>query len=171
MAVVRTGVPDRVSATGRANPLAAPVPRPGLKGIAVAVAIGAVIVWAWNGTGITLSALIAGRRAMADFVSRLFPPDLSVARDAVEPLLQTIQMAMIGTLIATVLAVPLALLAAANISPHRWVYQSIRVFLNVGRTIPELVLALAFVAAVGLGTFPGTLALAVHSVFSLSKIF
>ncbi len=172
MAVVRIGgVSDHVSATVRANPLAAPVPRPGLKGIAVAVAIGAVIVWAWNGTGITLSALIDGWPAMADFVSRLFPPDLSVARDAVQPLLQTIQMAIIGTLIATVLAVPLALLAAANISPHRWVYQSIRVFLNVGRTIPELVLALAFVAAVGLGTFPGTLALAVHSVFSLSKIF
>lgn len=172
MAVVQTGgVSNHVSASVRANPLATPVPRPGLKGIAIAVATGAVIVWAWNGTGITLPALVDGWPAMVDFVSRLFPPDLSVARGAVRPLLQTIQMAIIGTLIATVLAVPLVLLAAANISPHRWVYQSIRVLLNVGRTIPELVLALAFVAAVGLGTFPGTLALALHSVFSLSKIF
>jgi phosphonate transport system permease protein len=172
MAIARTGeVPDHISAAVRSNPLAAPVPRLGPKGIAIAVGTGAVVVWAWNGTGITLPALVDGWPAMADFVSRLFPPDLSVARGAVRPLLQTVQMAIIGTLIATVLAVPLALLAAANVSPHRWIYQSIRIMLNVGRTIPELVLALAFVAAVGLGSFPGTLALALHSVFSLSKIF
>jgi len=161
----------RVSLDVRSNPLAEPIPRPSARGLIIAAVVIGVVGWSWNGTGITIPALIDGWPDMADFISRLFPPDFSAARGAVEPLLQTIQMAIIGTLIATILAVPLSLLAAANISPHPWIYQTIRVVLNVGRTIPELVLALAFVAAVGLGTFPGTLALALHSVFSLSKIF
>ena len=107
----------------------------------------------------------------ANFVSRLFPPNLAAIPDAIGPILETVQMAIIGTLLAVVIAVPLSLLAAANISPNRLAYQAVRFVLNIGRTIPELVLALAFVAAVGLGAFPGTLALALHSVFTLSKVF
>jgi phosphonate transport system permease protein len=135
------------------------------------LAFAAVIIWAWRGTGITVAELIAGLPDMANFISRLFPPNLAVIPEGWGPLMETIQMAIIGTLMAVCIAVPLSLLAASNISPNRWVYQSIRVVLNIGRTIPELVLALGFVAAVELGAFPGVLALALHSVFSLSKVF
>ncbi|MBA3450201.1 MAG: phosphonate ABC transporter, permease protein PhnE [Chloroflexia bacterium] len=155
----------------RDNPLTEPLRLPSLPRLAIVVAVAGVIVWAWLGVGITIPALVAGLPAMADFISRLFPPDWSEIGDAVPPLIQTLQMAIIGTLLGVLIAVPLALLAASNVSPHPMVYQAFRVVLNIGRTIPELVLALAFVAAVGLGTFPGTLALALHSVCSLSKIF
>jgi phosphonate transport system permease protein len=155
----------------RDNPLTTPFPRPSVRSILIGAVAGAVVVWAWLGTGITVGALVEGLPNMADFVSRLFPPNWAAARDAVGPLAETVQMAIIGTLLAVVIALPLSLLAAANVSPHPLVYQAFRVVLNVGRTIPELVLALAFVAAVGLGAFPGTLALGLHSVFSLSKIF
>lgn len=84
---------------------------------------------------------------------------------------QTIQMAIIGTLGAVILSLPLALLAAKNVSPHPAVYQSIRLVLNLMRSIPELVWALLFVAAVGLGAFTGTLALVFGSVGSLTRVY
>ena len=155
----------------QASPLAAPFTPPGWRGIARAAIVCAVLVWAWQGTSITPRALLEGLPDMASFVSRLFPPNPAVIPDAIGPILETVQMAIVGTLLAIVFAVPLSLLAASNVSPHPTVYQAARFVLNIGRTIPELVLALAFVAAVGLGAFPGTLALALHSVFTLSKVF
>jgi phosphonate transport system permease protein len=155
----------------RDSPLAEPLPRPSWRGVARVVIALAVLGWAWQGTGITPSALWSGLPDMASFVSRLFPPNPAAIPEAIGPIFETIQMAIVGTLLAVVIAVPLSLFAASNTSPHPLVYQTARFILNVGRTIPELVLALAFVAAVGLGSFPGTLALALHSVFSLSKVF
>ncbi|MFN8523931.1 MAG: phosphonate ABC transporter, permease protein PhnE [Chloroflexota bacterium] len=155
----------------REHPLANPIPRLHPRGVLTGAAAASVLIWAWHGSGVTPIALIEGLPDMLSFISRLFPPSIEAVPEAIPPLLETIQMAIVGTLLAVCLALPLSLLAAANVSPRPWVYQSVRVVLNAGRTIPELVLALAFVAAVGLGAFPGTLALALHSVFSLSKIF
>ncbi len=83
----------------------------------------------------------------------------------------TIQMALIGTLGAVLLAVPFGLLAARNISPSPFVYQATRLILNANRAVPELIYALIFVAAVGLGPFPGVLALIVGSIGSLGKLY
>src|SRR5688572_20655134 len=99
--------PLQISPEIRANPLANPLPRPTVKGVLIAILVGGVSVWAWRGTGITLAALVDGWPAMVDFVSRLFPPNWSAARGAVQPMLQTVQMAIVGTLLATILAVPL----------------------------------------------------------------
>jgi phosphonate transport system permease protein len=84
---------------------------------------------------------------------------------------ETIQMSIIGTLSAVLMALPLSLLAARNTSPHPIVYQGIRLLLNLLRSIPELVYALLFVAAVGLGPFTGALALAFGTVGSISRVF
>lgn len=84
---------------------------------------------------------------------------------------ETIQMAIIGTLGAVIMALPLSLLAARNTSPHAVIYQLTRLLLNLMRSIPELVYALLFVAAVGLGPFTGVLALAFGSVGSLARVF
>lgn len=89
----------------------------------------------------------------------------------VTAIFETIQMAIIGTLLAVIMALPLALLAARNVSPHPAIYQVVRLFLNFMRSIPELVYALLFVAAVGLGPFTGVLALAFGSVGSLARVF
>jgi phosphonate transport system permease protein len=86
-------------------------------------------------------------------------------------IIETIQMAIIGTLGAVLLSMPLALLAAQNVSPYPVVYQTTRFALNIMRSIPELIYALIFVAAVGLGPFPGVLAIIFGSVGSLSRIF
>lgn len=86
-------------------------------------------------------------------------------------IIETIQMAIIGTLGAVLLSIPMALLAARNVSPHPAIYQSTRFVLNIMRSIPELIYALIFVAAVGLGPFPGVLAIIFGSIGSLSRLF
>lgn len=86
-------------------------------------------------------------------------------------IVETVQIALIGTAGAVLLSIPFGLLAARNVSPHPVVYQVTRVFMNAGRAIPELIFALIFVAAVGLGPFPGVLALIVGSIGGMAKLY
>jgi phosphonate transport system permease protein len=84
--------------------------------------------------------------------------------------LETVQMAFAGTFLALLAAFPLGFLAARNMTPHPYVYYVVRGALNLVRTIPDLALGLLFVAAVGLGAFAGTLALAIHTATVLGKL-
>ena len=84
--------------------------------------------------------------------------------------LETVQMALAGTFLALLAAFPLGFLAARNTAPHALVYYFVRTALNFVRTIPDLVLGLLFVAAVGLGAFAGTMALAIHTATVLGKL-
>jgi phosphonate transport system permease protein len=84
--------------------------------------------------------------------------------------LETVQMALAGTFLALLVAFPVGFLAARNTTPHPAVYHGLRTVLNLLRTIPDLALGLLFVAAVGLGAFAGTLALAVHTATVLGKL-
>jgi phosphonate transport system permease protein len=84
--------------------------------------------------------------------------------------LETVQMALAGTFLALVVAFPIGFLAARNTTPHPMVYYGVRGVLNFVRTIPDLALGLLFVAAVGLGAFAGTLALAIHTATVLGKL-
>lgn len=84
--------------------------------------------------------------------------------------LETVQMALAGTFLAVLVAFPIGFLAARNTTPHPWVYYGVRAALNLVRTIPDLALGLLFVAAVGLGAFAGTLALAIHTATVLGKL-
>jgi phosphonate transport system permease protein len=79
--------------------------------------------------------------------------------------------ALWGTTLAALLALPLAFLAARNLTPHPLAYALARAVLNAQRGVSEMVFALLFVAAVGLGAFPGVLALAVHSAGVLGKFY
>ena len=84
--------------------------------------------------------------------------------------LETVQMALAGTFLALCIAFPVGFLAARNTTPHPIVYYGVRGTLNFLRTIPDLALGLVFVAAVGLGAFAGTLALAIHTATVLGKL-
>lgn len=134
------------------------------------VAIAVAVLWL-SAARIKLSgaSLIEGIPNMADFVGRMFPPELSFFSLLAQPALETIQIAAWGTAIAVVASAPLALLAARNISPHPAVYFVVRVFLNLLRSINELIYALILVSAVGLGPFPGVLAIALHATGMLAK--
>ena len=119
--------------------------------------------------GLSPIALVKGAPFMADFFARMFPPDLAhlaLLRDAT---IETLQIAVWGTLIAIGLSIPLALLGARNTTPHPLVFHAVRLFLNALRSINELVFALIFVSAVGLGPFAGVLAIALHATGMLAK--
>jgi phosphonate transport system permease protein len=85
--------------------------------------------------------------------------------------IETLQIAIIGTTISILLSVPFGLLAARNISPHPLVYQLTRLVMNAIRAVPELIFALVFVAAVGLGPFAGVLALAIGAIGFMAKLY
>ena len=115
--------------------------------------------------------LLTGAHGMADLIRRAMPPDFAQLPAALWPTLQTIDIALFGTLMGIALAVPLALLAAANLTPSRYAYYAARAIIGLARAVPDLVWALLFVTAVGLGPFPGGLALGVHSVGMLGRLF
>lgn len=107
------------------------------------------------------------------FVLRLFetPPPLDYLPQLGQKMLETIEMALLATLIAAVLSLPLGVLAARNATPHPWVGQIVRDVLSFFRALPELVWALVFVSAIGLGPFPGILAIAVVSLGFMARFF
>jgi phosphonate transport system permease protein len=115
--------------------------------------------------------LITGVHGMADLIWRAMPPDFSKLPSAAWPTLQTVDIALFGTFVGIVIAIPLALLAASNVTPSRFAYYVARAVIGFSRAVPDLVWALLFVTAVGLGPFPGGLALGVHSVGMLGRLF
>jgi phosphonate transport system permease protein len=134
------------------------------------LAIAAALVWSLWSTDVSLRRLVEGIPFMLEFVRRMLPPDPSVLGQALRGAVQTLQIALLGTAVAAVLAVPLALAAARNTAP-RWIFYATRTWLNVFRAIDTLVYALFFVAAVGLGPFPGVLAVIVYTTTVLAKLF
>jgi phosphonate transport system permease protein len=112
-----------------------------------------------------------GIPSIALLVGEMLPPDFSDARRWGRPLLDTLAMSISGTALAVLFSFPLALLAARNTSPHPLVYHLSRGILNGLRSIPELILGIIFVAAVGFGPLPGVLALGLHSIGMVGKFF
>ena len=149
-------------------------PRQGAKAsllkLAIYGLIGAMIVWSYQGAEIRPLALVNDAGNMATFLKEFFPPDFHEWRYYLSELIVTLHIAIWGTVLAVVFAVPLSLLASANISPW-WVYQPVRRVLDALRSINEMVFAMLFVVAVGLGPFAGALALFVHTTGVLAKLF
>jgi phosphonate transport system permease protein len=115
--------------------------------------------------------LVTGFHGMVDIISRATPPDFSKLPDVAWPALETVDIAIFGTLSGVCMALPLAVLAATNVTPSRVFYYLSRGIIGFTRAVPDLVWALFFVTAVGLGPFPGGLALAVHSIGMLGRLF
>ena len=115
--------------------------------------------------------LITGAHGMADILRRAWPPDFSKLPDMLWPALETVDTALFGTGAGVILALPLAILAARNTAPARPLYLLARGLIALARAVPDLVWALIFVTAVGLGPFPGALAISVHSVGMLGRLF
>lgn len=115
--------------------------------------------------------LVTGIHGMADIIRRASPPDFSKFSNELWPALETVDIAIFGTVAGVILAVPLAVLAAGNVTPSRALYYGARSVIGFARAVPDLVWALFFVTAVGLGPFPGGLALAVHSIGMLGRLF
>lgn len=131
----------------------------------------AALWWSAVGTRLSISGFIDGLPWIGDFIGRMLPPNFAFMQKLVQPAIETVQIALWGTLLGIVLALPVCFFAARNLSPYAWVFHGLRQVLNVMRGINEIILALIFVAAVGLGPFAGVLAIALHGAGMLGKFF
>jgi phosphonate transport system permease protein len=118
-----------------------------------------------------LSELVTGVHGMADILSRASPPDLTSLPEIVWPAIETLDIALFGTVCGVIMAIPFAVLAARNVTPSPVLYAAARAVISLTRAVPDLIWALIFVTAVGLGPFPGALALSVHSIGMLGRLF
>lgn len=112
-----------------------------------------------------------GAPAIAQLAGEMVPPDFSRWRHWLRPLLDTLAMSVAGTALTVLLSLPLALLAAPNTAPHGLVMRATRTLLAACRSVPEIILGILFVAAVGFGALPGVLALALHSAGMVGKFY
>ena len=133
-------------------------------------AIIALFLWSAWATEVSLARTVEGIPFVLDFLRRMVPPDFSVVGHALRGATQTLQIAIVGTAIAAVLALPVGFAAARNMSPP-WLFYGARSILNLFRAIDTLVYALIFVAAVGLGPFPGVLAVVAYTATVLAKLY
>lgn len=130
----------------------------------------ALLAGSWQGADMRPLDLWRDSGNMGEYASEFFPPNFTDWRLYVKEMVITLQIALWGTALAVVSAVPLALLASSNIVPW-WVNQPVRRLLDSFRAINEMVFAMLFVVAVGLGPFAGVLALWIHTTGTLAKLF
>lgn len=130
-----------------------------------------VLAASWYVDLLNFQILADGVPAIATLVSESLPPDFANWADWMSPLLDTLAMSIAGTALAVTFSVPLAFLAARNTSPNATVFHITRTLLNALRSIPELIMGIIFVAAVGFGALPGVLALGLHSIGMVGKFF
>ncbi len=150
--------------------LARPRPIAALR-IVVALGILAIVAQAAVVTHSRPQDLLTGVAGMADLLRRAWPPNVALIGETLWPALVTVDTAILGTFAALVLSIPLAILAARNVTPSPLLYGCSRGIIGLFRAIPDLVWALLFVPAVGLGPFAGVLALSVHSIGMLGRLF
>ena len=129
-----------------------------------------LLIWAWEGADMRPLDLVSDSANMAVFAREFFPPNFHDWRLYLSEMVVTIHIAVWGTVLAVVCAVPCGLLSAENLVP-RWVYQPVRRVMDAFRAINEMVFAMLFIVAVGLGPFAGVLALWVHTTGILAKLF
>ncbi|MCS4503138.1 phosphonate ABC transporter, permease protein PhnE [Arhodomonas aquaeolei] len=136
------------------------------------LALLAVIAVAGHYVGVFDGARLAqGVPALLELMGNMLPPDFTGWRDWIAPLIDTLAMSVAGTAIAVIASVPLAFCAARNTTPSTALYHGTRNLLNFLRTVPELIMGILFVAAVGFGPLAGVLAVGLHSIGMVGKFF
>jgi phosphonate transport system permease protein len=130
----------------------------------------ALLVWSWKGAEMRPMDLLRDSGNMAKFATDFFPPNFKDWRLYLDEMLVTVHIAVWGTVLSIVCAIPCGLLCSTNLVPV-WVYQPVRRLMDACRAINEMVFAMLFIVAVGLGPFAGVLALWVHTTGVLAKLF
>lgn len=140
-----------------------------LKHWALAIVLAVFFAGSWNLAQVDLERLFTGLPRLGQWLAMAWPPKLDELPTFLLRMAETVAMAAIGTAVAAVLAIPMAVLASRNITPFPRLYLPARWVLNGLRGIDSFVFALLFVAAVGLGPFAGVLGIALHTWGSAAK--
>lgn len=135
----------------------------------VAVAA-AVVVASWEWLDISLRYVATAPTHLSDLFGRMFPPDWAYLPNAVGPLAETVQIAVVGTIGAVLMAAPVAYITAENTTPNRATYALGKLIVTTSRSVHTIVWALLFVVMFGPGALAGTVATAVRSIGFLAKL-
>lgn len=130
----------------------------------------AILIFSYQQSELNFPLLLERGGNMVEYVRSYFPPDFSYWKTYLDDTLITVSMGVWGTLLAAIAAIPLSVLASENVCPV-WIVQPTRRILDAMRAINEIVFALVFVVAVGLGPFAGVMALFIHTAGALGKLF
>lgn len=149
-----------------------PRPRARVIGWIVVALILAAHVAAWNATEMSMGALVEGATGMGEFLSEAVPPEFGadVLAESASAAVVTLWIGLLGTTLSIPGSLVFALLATRGTAPG-WIYQATRGLLSFLRAVPDVVFALIFVTAVGLGPFPGVLALLCHNIGVMGKLW
>jgi phosphonate transport system permease protein len=136
----------------------------------------ATVIWAIRGVGINGAVFSGAASALGAFARGVVPHSMEAVsalpwERLLQSLLQTLQMAVCGTVLGIIVSLPLGIMAAQPIMAPSWLRLPVRLLLNAIRTLPSLIWALIFVAMVGLGPVSGVLALSAYSMGYLTKFF
>ena len=129
-----------------------------------------VILWALKMTGFEIMVIVERFTKMLDLLKKIFQPDWSFFPKVIAPLLDTIKMSILGTVIGCAMALPVSILASSNINPSVPVVSVFRFILALIRTLPTLVIALVCALIFSLGTFSGTVAIAIFTFGVVAKM-
>ena len=132
----------------------------------LAVCIGASI----HVTDADFGEIYSNMDQMTSFMKRFLTPDFSYLPKIIEPMLLTIKMSVVGTVLGVLFAVPFAFLATVVVTKNQIVTTIVRFFLDVIRTIPNLLLAALLVAMIGIGEFTGVMTIAVFTFGMVSQL-
>ena len=106
-----------------------------------------------------------------DVMARMYPPDFSDPNALLLSMLETVEMAILGTVLAIALSIPIGLLSARNVAPNYFVFIVCRTITVFFRAVPEFIMAMILVIAIGFGAMPGVIALGFHTMGFLAKFY
>ena len=131
----------------------------------------AATVWSWLYIKMTFSTLFGGFDDLWNLLQYMFPPRFDQMGQVIDATIETLWMALIGTTASVILSIPLAFGAARNTTPNAAIFAVCRAIITLARAVPTLIIAAIFVLAVGIGPLGGILALALHSIGMIGKLY
>lgn len=135
------------------------------------VAIASIFLWSWAPAEMYLFVnLYTDAGNMAEYAAGFADPNFDDIGYYIDEMILTVQIALWGTGLAILASVPLGILSSSNMAPI-WIVQPVRRLMDTFRAINELVFAILFVVAVGLGPFAGVMALFIHTTGTLAKLY
>ncbi len=145
-------------------------PRERLKRICAFLLAMGTVVGSWMYMGLDLQYVWTAPQELLDLAVRMFPPNWAYTTEIVVPLLETVHIAVVGTILAVIASLPVAFLAAENTTPNRVTYAIGKLIVTVTRSVHVVIWALVFVVMLGPGAFAGMVAIAVRSIGFVAKL-
>ncbi|MBK1698522.1 phosphonate ABC transporter, permease protein PhnE [Rhodovibrio salinarum] len=145
--------------------------RPDALSFTLYVAVAAFVIWCFQAAEMSVTTFVEGIPSMGRLAGEMFPPAFGRMESIGATMLETFQMAVVGTVLGVALSIPFAVMAARNQTPNKAVYYLARGVITFMRTVPDLIWAIFFVITVGLGPFAGVLALTVDTLGFCGRFF